>query len=57
MRLAGTRKNALHYATIMLSLIYEVNLKRKLQLRAKQPAKISNRFLFALGARDHKTID
>lgn len=41
----------------MLNLVYEVNLKRKLQLRAKQPAEISNRFFFTLGARDHKIID
>lgn len=56
-RSVGTRKNALQYATIMLNLVYEVNLKRKLQLGAKQPAEISNRFFFALGVRYHKTID
>lgn len=51
MRLPGTRINALHQPTIMLNLVYEVHLKTNLQLRAKQPAEISNRYFHSRSRR------
>lgn len=42
--LVDTRKNSLQYATIMLNLVHEVNLRRKLELRAKQLQKLAADF-------------